>query len=245
MSETAGRVTGYDHAGRPVVRYQHVEVEGRRSARGLEVLGPGAEDHVLESLSGWTVQAPEALGRRLLAAGASLRRHAHRMRWTAATAPPPPLWSDPRGVRPARCDRSPADVFPAWRAAYEVPGHPDAFGRTDDEALHARLLPLLRGEEGEVLPWSRLGVAPDGRVVGGVVVIDLGIDEPWIGDVWREPGPAHAGLGGRLLAHVLALAAADGTERVGLAVTDGNPARRVYEALGFRRLSTTLTVVLP
>jgi len=61
----------------------------------------------------------------------------------------------------------------------------------------------------------------------------------------RRPGPEHAGLGAALLRRVLALAAATGVEGVGLSVTDGNPAGRVYERLGFVPRSAPTTVLVP
>jgi len=44
---------------------------------------------------------------------------------------------------------------------------------------------------------------------------------------------------------VLALAVAAGVEEVGLSVTDGNPAGRVYERLGFVPRSAPTTVLVP
>ncbi|MFD0346855.1 hypothetical protein ACFQ0M_13970 [Kitasatospora aburaviensis] len=43
----------------------------------------------------------------------------------------------------------------------------------------------------------------------------------------------------------LADTAATGAARVGLAVTEGNPARRLYEDLGFQVTRSSLTVVVP
>jgi hypothetical protein len=44
---------------------------------------------------------------------------------------------------------------------------------------------------------------------------------------------------------VLGVAAADGLAEVSLVVSDANPARRVYENLGFQLTATSLTVVVP
>ena len=66
---------------------------------------------------------------------------------------------------------------------------------------------------------------------------------PWLAELFREPG--HRGVGGALLRSALHAAAQDGHATVQLAVTEGNPAQGLYEALGFRVVTSTLTVELP
>jgi ribosomal protein S18 acetylase RimI-like enzyme len=63
--------------------------------------------------------------------------------------------------------------------------------------------------------------------------------------VFRRPEARYAGLGADLLRRVLSVAAADGLAEVSLVVSDANPARRVYERLGFQLTATSLTVVVP
>ena len=159
---------------------------------------------------------------------------------------PEPSDPEPGRRRMVPCTRPAADLFPAWRAAYRPP-HPDGFAGSDADALAERLVPLLAGAHGPVASWSRLVVDGDDHVVAGVVVLAAQppIDMPWIGDVFRQPGPEHAGLGSALLQRVLSLVAADGVPQVGLSVTDGNPAGRVYERLGFRTTRSTATVEVP
>jgi hypothetical protein len=53
--------------------------------------------------------------------------------------------------------------------------------------------------------------------------------------------PAHPGVGRALLERALALATGPA---LGLMVTEGNPARRLYEALDFRLVHTALVVQL-
>jgi GNAT superfamily N-acetyltransferase len=81
--------------------------------------------------------------------------------------------------------------------------------------------------------------------VAGVVGIDSDGLGPWIGDVFRDPAPAYAGLGAALLQLVLAAAADSGTAEVGLAVSDANPAGRIYERLGFVTAKSLASLVLP
>jgi len=87
-------------------------------------------------------------------------------------------------------------------------------------------------------------VDPGDRVVAGVIAIDMD-GRPWVAEVFRQPGPRHAGLGSLVLRRVLAGAAAAGVAEIGLTVTHGNPALRVYERLGFDLASTTIAILIP
>jgi GNAT superfamily N-acetyltransferase len=124
------------------------------------------------------------------------------------------------------------------RRAYP-PGHADWEPEWDPDAELAR---ILSGEEcGPVLGASRLGLA-DGALVGAALLTDAPgslVVPPGllVADLFREPDPAWRGLGAALLRRALAAAA---TEHAAahLLVTEGNPARRVYAALGFERVAT-------
>ena len=48
-----------------------------------------------------------------------------------------------------------------------------------------------------------------------------------------------------LVQRALAIATAAGHPALGLAVTEGNPARRLYDALGFRPVLSSYSVTLP
>jgi ribosomal protein S18 acetylase RimI-like enzyme len=61
-------------------------------------------------------------------------------------------------------------------------------------------------------------------------------------ELFRDP--AHPGTGRALLERALQRAAAAGLPALGLAVTDGNPAARLYEAVGFRRVLSSRSVDL-
>lgn len=81
-------------------------------------------------------------------------------------------------------------------------------------------------------------------MTAGVVVTDRdGL--PWIATVFRQTGSRYAGLGSVLLRRVLAGAAARGLAEIALAVSDANPARGLYEKLGFQLTRTSLTVLVP
>jgi GNAT superfamily N-acetyltransferase len=159
-------------------------------------------------------------------------------------APPPPGWADatgPAGVRFAGLGAVPdTALVPAWEAAYP-PGHPD---HVPGEVPIVYLREILSGREiGPPLDCSRVALA-GGEVVGAVLVTQAPPRPPdwpggaFVADLFRDPAPRWAGLGGALARRAIAAAAADGAERVGLSVTDGNPARRLYDTLGFRVAGT-------
>ncbi|MER7756180.1 GNAT family N-acetyltransferase [Kitasatospora sp. NPDC097643] len=244
-------VIGHDGDGVPVVRYLRDEREGRPWADLLEVLDAGSAvdpvEYVRTELAGWVVSGTPEFGRRLLDHGATVLRHAHTLRRSLIADQPPADWVGAalrEGLRAAPCDRAPGELFEAWRAAFG-PGHVDRFTGDDERALAERLVPLLAGEAiGPVLPSSVLAVDAEDRVVAGVVLTDRdGV--PWVADVFRHPVRGYRGLGADLLRLALADAAERGLGQVQLTVTEGNPACRLYESLGFRLLTTGLTVIMP
>ncbi|MEU6429910.1 GNAT family N-acetyltransferase [Microbispora sp. NPDC046973] len=229
--------------GAPAVSYVEDERYGLPCADRVEVIGPGAVDAIMAKLPGWAVVGPVDLGEALVARGARVRRHAHEMTCELRTAPPAEAGA-PDGFRFTPCDRPAEEVFAAWRAAYP-PDHPDHRNVDDAAALRDILTPLLEGKViGEILPCSLLAVDRDDAVAGGVLVTAFR-GRPWVAEVFRHPARTPSGLGARMLAAARDEAAAGGWERLGLAVSDGNPARRVYERLGFTLVGSSMTVVIP
>ena len=229
--------------GVPAISYVEDRRNGRPCADLIEVLGPGAAEAVMTNLRGWAVAGPVGLGEELVARGARMTRHAHEMTCELGTAPYAEEGA-PDGFRFVPCDRSAEDVFAAWRAAYPR-SHPDHRAMDDDTALRDVLGPLLAGRIiGEILPCSLLAVDADDTVGGGVMVTFFH-DRPWVAEIFRDPARTPSGLGARMLAAVRTRAADAGYERLGLAVSEGNPARRVYERLGFTVVRSSMTLVIP
>ncbi|RRO20539.1 GNAT family N-acetyltransferase [Saccharopolyspora rhizosphaerae] len=231
--------------GATTVRYVPL-TEAPRLARLIDTDGPDVLGLLRARLSGWNVVTDLELGQRLVAAGAQLRRHAHTMHRDLQADPVPPEWAQLAPAPPweiTACDRPAAALLPAWREAYP-PGHPDHV-TADDHTLGTELLqPLLSGRVlGPLLECSALVVDGADRVVAGLVVNDRG-GTGWISDVYRRPAPAYAGLGGLLLRRALARLD-EQYARVGLAVTVGNPAQRLYRRLGFEVTDTTMTFAVP
>ncbi len=113
-----------------------------------------------------------------------------------------------------------------------------------DEPLAREL--LTERQFGPVLACSGVALDAGGTPVAASIVTgapgEPPFGGPWVILVFRAPG--HPGAGRALLARALRIAARDGLPGLGLAVTHGNPAARLYEDLGFRRILSGMSVDL-
>jgi ribosomal protein S18 acetylase RimI-like enzyme len=232
-----------DAEGAEIGAFLHVEREDPQVA---DLFEPAPDlplervvDAILADLGGWRIAGEEPLGEALVAAGGRPVRHAHALTHDLATVP-----SAPDGFALAALEHSAAQLVPAYLAAYG-PDHPDFAARADEDP-EEELGKMLGGDTlGRLLECS--GVALDGeRVVGAIIVTDVPGEPPfggpWVSELFRDP--AHPGTGRALLRRALARAQAAGLPALSLAVTVGNPALRLYESLGFRRVLTALSVDL-
>ncbi|MER7013646.1 GNAT family N-acetyltransferase [Saccharopolyspora sp. NPDC000359] len=217
-----------------------------RTARLLQASGPAVLEVLTAELPGWHLLVTEDQGRHLVRAGARVHRHAATMHRDLRRDPPPPHRAHqqpPAPLRAVPCDRPATAVLPAWRAAYP-PQHPDGSPSSDQQLISEELQPLLSGRVlGPLLDSSALIVNAADEVVAGIVVNDFN-GTAWIGDLFRHPDPTCTGLGGLLLRRALARTAAQGWPVLGLAVTLGNPARHIYDKLGFTTVETSLKLAL-
>jgi GNAT superfamily N-acetyltransferase len=226
-----GWLTLTDDRGALVGRFLRGERDGRPLADLFEyaTTPAAAVPAIVAELRGWRVAGDAALGTALIAAGARPVRHAH-VYTHDLKAIPSPGEGEPLG------DRTIEDLVPAFAAAFG-PGHPDG-----DRDPHASL---------QHLPGGELLDASGVIVRGGAVVAALLIGRfegqppfggPWVMELFRDP--AHPGTGRALLERALHRAAAAGLPALGLAVTDGNRAAGLYEAVGFRRVLSSRSVDL-
>jgi GNAT superfamily N-acetyltransferase len=182
----------------------------------------------------------------LRTAGARLVRHGHDMVLDLPASAAPDEAGPPAGVTLGAGVASVPEMVRVRLAAYP-PGHPDAGPRGRPAAEHeSDLSELLTGKAvGPVLrDASAVAFDAAGTVVGAVIVARTG-SEPWgwpggawVADVLVTPDWQGRGVGRALLRHAIASCTAAGEARVGLPVTDGNPAERLYRALGFERRRT-------
>jgi GNAT superfamily N-acetyltransferase len=128
-------------------------------------------------------------------------------------------------------------------AASTPAGHPDHWSWPDFEARVNYWQRLMTGEVcGSVFEASGLLDSQE-HVVGGLVVTLMPETSWWKGGAWIAevfivPEHQAQGLGRILMLRGIERAKAVGEPRIGLTVTDGNRAGRLYERLGFKRIRT-------
>jgi hypothetical protein len=227
-----------DADGLPLARFVRDARDGRVVADlfELEVPVERALPTILAELRGMRVAGSEPLGRALVAAGGTPARHAHVYSHDLRERPTPRL---PAGLRFGAADRPGADLLPAYLAAF-AHGHPD---RMEAEEAEQHLDGILAGKLGPVLEGSGLAIDAEGRVAGAILLAVIAETEPpfggpWVMELFRAPGAR--GAGRALLERALSMS--EGS--LGLAVTHGNPAERLYAALGFERVFTAFSVDL-
>jgi ribosomal protein S18 acetylase RimI-like enzyme len=173
-----------------------------------------------------------------LADGGRVERHFVRMDLdltrSLVRAPVPPGFA----IAPATLDRvrSYARVV---CAAYTA-GHPDHQPEDDDPiAAAAMIASCMAGTDSG--PWiaeaSLHATGPDGGLAALVMVTEGssggGAPRPWISELAVDPWWAGRGVGPALVMASAERLVERGETVVGLAVTVGNPARLLYERLGF------------
>ncbi len=237
------RFTALTRPGAPFASGAHVPEGCTLSAAARAAVG---------QLPGWLLQTEDfGLAAALIKAGARPVRHAFAMQSDLRCYPrpqpaPPGLHAVPLD---ADCsDEEWADVLPSWHAAFP-PDHPDHFRGDDAAAIEALRLLVSGAEIGPMHASSTLVRDDAGSVVAGIIITVNSADPPWngpwVGDLWRDPSIRGTGVGGWLLGQAQHHLADDGFVSLGLAVSASNPARRTYEAAGFRVVAETQTVQLP
>jgi GNAT superfamily N-acetyltransferase len=224
---------------------------------------------VRRRLPGWMAELrvtgpQDAFAKILLDAALSRGRYAHHYVWDFALRTPDPAWSQP-SLPPDLALVSPEEVSPrrlhrVHRRAY--PGtHPD-----HPAGDFERLAQLVGGALfGGLLSGSAVAVRGRRPVAGIMVshengdsslsaavlpraghsVAGFALTGPAVVDLFRDPEDAPAGIGAVLLRRALALTAKEGAPTLSLTVTEGNPARRVYERTGFTHSHSTVALRLP
>jgi GNAT superfamily N-acetyltransferase len=149
-----------------------------------------------------------------------------RMLARLADVPPPP---GPIGSRPVGAGDGAALGLLAY-AAYR--GSVDDNG--EHEAWHvADLTSALEDEYGRLLtPVSK--AVPAGDELVAAALLTWWYDLPLLAFCLTHPDHRGRGLATRLVTHAARELAAEGHEAMHLAVTETNPARALYERLGFR-----------
>ncbi len=179
----------------------------------------------------------------LQAAGARLLRHGHDMVLDLDGPAPtiPPLSGGLRVI----AVREAASRLPAASVLAYGPGHPDAPASLAEAERRWQEL-LADRAIGPVLEPPSVAIidALGDEVVGALVVTRLWPESwgwpggPWVADIFVVPAHQGRDLGRSLLMRAVAWAHGAGELRIGLTVSDGNPAQRLYASAGFRRQRT-------
>lgn len=188
-----------------------------------------------------TTDASEAAA--LQAAGARLVRHGHDL-VLDLDGPAPTVPALPVDLR-VLAIRDVAQRLPSASILAYGSGHPDAPASLAEAETRWQEL-LADRAIGPVLEAPSVAIADalTDEVVGAVVVTRLSpepwgwLGGPWVADVFVVPAHQGRGLGRSLLMRAVVWAHTVGERRIGLTVTEGNPAQRLYASAGFRRRRT-------
>ena len=198
--------------------------------------------------------ADEELTAALVGEGGTVARRGTQLSYDAGAAPPPREWldrSERDGVRLADYRPIDEEIASAWMAAYP-PTHPDHDAALLDVADAVADLRTVR--TGTVTGLfsedaSALALGPSGEVLGGIMVTLMRPnpywDGPWVPDLFVRPDAQRRGIGERLVRYAVAAVAASGEKGLALSVTDGNPARLVYDRVGFVPGISVTSITIP
>lgn len=183
----------------------------------------------------------------LIDSGARLLRQSHEMILDLAQNSWPPSVPVTDQLRLEDIRRPPAEIAAAAGVATPA-GHPDreTWATVDRASYWAQVLsgrvtgPILTEASGLVVDSS-------GRVVAALAVTAMAPSDwwpggPWLTEMFVVPALQNRGLGRRLLAHAASACARAGHGLLGLTVTDGNAAERLYQRFGFKRFRTVWAV---
>ena len=191
----------------------------------------------------------------LIASGARLARYAHDMQRNLLDEDIPDWWRVP-GLDPnlklTLVDRPVADLAAASLSAYP-PGHVDAAQAASMSEASAMYEGILTGHIAGpfIAGLSHLVIdATDDALVGAVLVTSLPASNwwaggPWLCDLFVVPRHRGTGVGLGMLLMLVGACADHGHERLGLSVTDGNPAERLYKSVGFERRRSVFVLDAP
>jgi hypothetical protein len=242
-----------DDDGRTLAAFLQGDRDGRPLADLVEPApGVGAEEiaaRMAAELPGWKVAGDAALGAGLVAHGAEPTRHAHVHSRDLVARPAGPPGEPPPGLTIGPLDRDAHALVPVYEAAYP-PEHVDWTYTGPPPDYEHDLAAILDGTlAGPRLDVSRLALDARGEPAAVLIVTRLEGEPPfggpWVAELFRRPGDDIRGAGRALLAEGLHAATQAGLPALGLAVTEGNPAQRLYESLGLERVRSSVTVVLP
>lgn len=144
-------------------------------------------------------------------------------------------------------DVSADQLFDSWYAAYP-PGHPDFLVGEKTDLIREHLQPLLDRSALGTNHRSSIALLENGSATAGII-ISLREGEPpyggpWVSEIWVAPKLQQRGLGHYLLHQAQFALREDGYQSLGLSVSVGNSAQRLYESHGFTVVSESWTILI-
>lgn len=168
-------------------------------------------------------------------AGFPMVRHVHGLAASPAVVASTPVRTD---LRFAPLEEATLEQLAEVRLAAFPPGHPDHSPESTADRITAYARELA-DPDNPVHAASRSAWLGD-ELVGTCLVMDSrhfpGFVGPWVQNLSRTPGERARGVGAALLVESARAVLESGGTYVGLAVTDSNPARRLYERMGWSGL---------
>jgi len=145
-------------------------------------------------------------------------------------------------------DVNPESLFDSWNKAYG-PNHPDHVTGEKQALINEHLAPLL--DHSELGPNHRASITlVDNEMPIAAIIISLReghapFGGPWVSEIWVDPHHQGEGIAQFLIVQAKEKLAKDGFTSLGLAVTNGNPAKSLYATAGFTTVKEFWTLKLP
>ena len=145
-------------------------------------------------------------------------------------------------------DIEPESLFDSWNNAYG-PGHPDHVTGEKHELIKEHLTPLL--DHSELGPNHRSSITLlDNETSIAAIIISLREGQPpfggpWVSEIWVDPDHQGKRIARYLIDQAQLTLQQDGFTSLGLAVTNGNPAKNLYATAGFTTVEEFWTLKLP
>lgn len=129
------------------------------------------------------------------------------------------------------------------------PTHPDHLPGNRIDLIREHLQPLLDRTELGVNHRSSIAILHGGIPIAGIIISlregSSPFGGPWISEIWVDPKHQGQGIAKYLITQTQEKLKEDNYTSLGLAVTNGNQAKQLYEYAGFTVVEEFWTLSLP
>lgn len=141
----------------------------------------------------------------------------------------------------------PQELFDSWHKAYG-PTHPDHLPGNRIDLIREHVQPLLDRTELGVNHRSCIAILHGGIPIAGIIISlregSSPFGGPWIFEIWVDPEHKGLGIAKYLITQAQEKLKEDIYTSLGLAVTNGNQAKQLYECAGFTVVEEFWTIAL-